>query len=135
MIDQGGGFRDSLCDIGEELCPPDSDSQIALPYFVRAPNQVSALPLSSYGDPRVLILDGGRTQSRYLRDQSRLHRFRRIRMDWKTPRSLLTDQRAFDPAVDQVHVEADYWAVLVLDRGLYDRGSASGKPLLLTLKY
>nr|KAG5697406.1 hypothetical protein BaRGS_008832 [Batillaria attramentaria] len=39
IIDQGGGFRDSLSDVAEELCPTSSDSPIPLPYFNRAPNQ------------------------------------------------------------------------------------------------
>lgn len=41
IIDQGGGFRDSLADMGDELCPTDSDVPVPLPFFVRAPNQVS----------------------------------------------------------------------------------------------
>jgi len=39
IIDQGGGFRDSLSDLGEELCPSDPDAPMALPYFIRSPNQ------------------------------------------------------------------------------------------------
>ncbi|CAL1547476.1 unnamed protein product [Lymnaea stagnalis] len=39
IIDQGGGFRDSLSDIAEELCPSDPDAPMALPFFVRTPNQ------------------------------------------------------------------------------------------------
>ncbi|XP_050401183.2 E3 ubiquitin-protein ligase HECTD3 [Patella vulgata] len=39
IIDQGGGFRDSLSDLAEELCPSTVDSPIPLPYFIRAPNQ------------------------------------------------------------------------------------------------
>ncbi len=39
IIDQGGGFRDTLADIAEELCPTDPDSAVALPLFVRSPNQ------------------------------------------------------------------------------------------------
>lgn len=39
MIDQGGGFRDTLADIAEELCPSDPDSEVALPLFIRSPNQ------------------------------------------------------------------------------------------------
>ncbi|XP_067937945.1 E3 ubiquitin-protein ligase HECTD3-like [Watersipora subatra] len=42
IIDQGGGFRDSLCDIAEELCPTNTYGQLPLPLFVRAPNQVNA---------------------------------------------------------------------------------------------
>lgn len=41
IIDQGGGFRDSLCDMAEELCPPGPDDPMPLPFFIRAPNQVS----------------------------------------------------------------------------------------------
>ena len=40
IIDQGGGFRDSLSDVAEELCPTASDCPVPLPYFIRAPNQV-----------------------------------------------------------------------------------------------
>lgn len=39
IIDQGGGFRDSLSDVAEELCPTSADCPIPLPYFIRAPNQ------------------------------------------------------------------------------------------------
>ena len=39
IIDQGGGFRDSLCDLAEELCPSTSDTNVPLPFFVRSPNQ------------------------------------------------------------------------------------------------
>ncbi|KAK7101258.1 E3 ubiquitin-protein ligase HECTD3-like isoform X2 [Littorina saxatilis] len=39
IIDQGGGFRDSLSDLAEELCPTATDCPIPLPYFIRAPNQ------------------------------------------------------------------------------------------------
>ncbi|CAG5132434.1 unnamed protein product, partial [Candidula unifasciata] len=39
IIDQGGGFRDSLSDIAEELCPSDPDAPMPLPFFVRTPNQ------------------------------------------------------------------------------------------------
>ena len=41
IIDQGGGFRDSLSDVAEELCPTDSEQPVPLPFFVRSPNQVS----------------------------------------------------------------------------------------------
>jgi E3 ubiquitin-protein ligase HECTD3 len=49
IIDQGGGFRDSLSDIAEELCPNTSlDSPVPLPFFIRSPNQVFFLiPLFS----------------------------------------------------------------------------------------
>jgi E3 ubiquitin-protein ligase HECTD3 len=43
IIDQGGGFRDSLSDIAEELCPSDNTSPVPLPFFIRSPNQVSLL--------------------------------------------------------------------------------------------
>lgn len=36
----GGGFRDSLSDISEELCPSSGDVPVPLPFFVRTPNQV-----------------------------------------------------------------------------------------------
>lgn len=39
IIDQGGGFRDSLADMSDELCPSDPDSEVALPLFIRSPNQ------------------------------------------------------------------------------------------------
>jgi E3 ubiquitin-protein ligase HECTD3 len=39
MIDQGGGFRDTLAEIAEELCPSNPDSEVALPLFIRSPNQ------------------------------------------------------------------------------------------------
>lgn len=40
IIDQGGGFRDSLSDVSEELNPTASDVPVPLPYFIRAPNQI-----------------------------------------------------------------------------------------------
>jgi len=43
IIDQGGGFRDSLSDLAEELCPSSSDSPVPLPFFIRTPNQVNNL--------------------------------------------------------------------------------------------
>uniref|UniRef100_A0A7M4FJC7 HECT domain E3 ubiquitin protein ligase 3 n=1 Tax=Crocodylus porosus TaxID=8502 RepID=A0A7M4FJC7_CROPO len=39
IIDQGGGFRDSLADMSEELCPSSADSPVPLPFFVRTSNQ------------------------------------------------------------------------------------------------
>ncbi|XP_030844252.1 E3 ubiquitin-protein ligase HECTD3 [Strongylocentrotus purpuratus] len=39
IIDQGGGFRDSLADLAEELCPTGKDDPIPLPFFIRSPNQ------------------------------------------------------------------------------------------------
>lgn len=36
----GGGFRDSLADMAEELCPSSADDPMPLDYFVRTPNQV-----------------------------------------------------------------------------------------------
>ncbi|XP_025109253.1 E3 ubiquitin-protein ligase HECTD3-like isoform X2 [Pomacea canaliculata] len=39
IIDQGGGFRDSLSDIAEELCPTSAESSLPLSFFIRAPNQ------------------------------------------------------------------------------------------------
>ena len=39
MIDQGGGFRDLLSDLAEELCPSSPDSHVPLSLFIRSPNQ------------------------------------------------------------------------------------------------
>ena len=39
IIDQGGGFRDSLGNLSEELCPPSSEAPVPLPFFLRSPNQ------------------------------------------------------------------------------------------------
>ncbi|XP_043941706.1 E3 ubiquitin-protein ligase HECTD3-like isoform X2 [Protopterus annectens] len=39
MIDGGGGFRESLSDISEELCPSQMDGPLPLPFFVRTSNQ------------------------------------------------------------------------------------------------
>ena len=39
----GGGFRDSLADIAEELCPSSSETPVPLPFFIRSPNQVCNL--------------------------------------------------------------------------------------------
>ncbi|XP_010155129.1 PREDICTED: E3 ubiquitin-protein ligase HECTD3-like, partial [Eurypyga helias] len=39
IIDQGGGFRDSLSDVSEELCPSSSNVPMPLPFFVRTSNQ------------------------------------------------------------------------------------------------
>ncbi len=41
IIDQGGGFRDSLSDLAEELNPVSADATVPLPFFIRSPNQVS----------------------------------------------------------------------------------------------
>ena len=42
IIDQGGGFRDSLSDIAEEMCPNTGlELAVPLPFFIRSPNQVS----------------------------------------------------------------------------------------------
>lgn len=38
-IDQGGGFRDSLAEMAEELCPSSPANSVPLPFFVRSPNQ------------------------------------------------------------------------------------------------
>ena len=38
-IDQGGGFRDSLAEMAEELCPSSPTAPLSLPFFVRSPNQ------------------------------------------------------------------------------------------------
>ncbi|XP_035750075.1 E3 ubiquitin-protein ligase HECTD3 isoform X2 [Egretta garzetta] len=39
VIDGGGGFRDSLSDVSEELCPSLGDVPVPLPFFVRTSNQ------------------------------------------------------------------------------------------------
>ncbi|XP_066534011.1 E3 ubiquitin-protein ligase HECTD3 isoform X2 [Hoplias malabaricus] len=39
IIDQGGGFRDSLADMSEELCPSSSECAMPLPFFTRTSNQ------------------------------------------------------------------------------------------------
>ena len=39
VIDQGGGFRDSLVNLSEELCPPSSEAPVPLPFFLRSSNQ------------------------------------------------------------------------------------------------
>lgn len=41
IIDQGGGFRDSLSDLAEELCPSNTEDPLPLPFFIRTPNHVS----------------------------------------------------------------------------------------------
>ncbi|XP_058031226.1 E3 ubiquitin-protein ligase HECTD3 [Ahaetulla prasina] len=41
IIDQGGGFRDSIADMSEELCPSSSETPVPLPFFVRTSNQGS----------------------------------------------------------------------------------------------
>lgn len=40
IVDQGGGFRDSLADVAEELCPSSTDAPLPLSFFVRSPNQL-----------------------------------------------------------------------------------------------
>ncbi|KAL2301823.1 hypothetical protein Nmel_011222 [Mimus melanotis] len=42
IIDNGGGFRDSLSDVSEELCPSSSDVPVPLPFFVRTSNQANS---------------------------------------------------------------------------------------------
>ena len=39
FIFQGGGFRDSLAEIADELCPPSADMKECLSLFVKTPNQ------------------------------------------------------------------------------------------------
>ncbi|NXC13448.1 HECD3 ligase, partial [Corythaeola cristata] len=39
IIDHGGGFRDSLLDVSEELCPSSGDVPVPLPFFVRTSNK------------------------------------------------------------------------------------------------
>ena len=38
IIDQGGGFRDSLAEIADELCPLDEHIPEILSYFIKTPN-------------------------------------------------------------------------------------------------
>lgn len=38
IIDQGGGFRDSLAELADELCPLDEHIPEILPYFIKTPN-------------------------------------------------------------------------------------------------
>ncbi|XP_020623627.1 uncharacterized protein LOC110061133 [Orbicella faveolata] len=38
IIDQGGGFRDSLAELADELCPPEERIPEILPYLIRTPN-------------------------------------------------------------------------------------------------
>lgn len=40
FVISGGGFRDSLADMSEELCPSSADTPVPLPFFVRTANQV-----------------------------------------------------------------------------------------------
>ncbi|NXX96193.1 HECD3 ligase, partial [Centropus bengalensis] len=39
IFDNGGGFRDTLSDVSEELCPSSGDVPVPLPFFVRTSNQ------------------------------------------------------------------------------------------------
>uniref|UniRef100_A0A8C2WIG5 HECT domain containing 3 n=1 Tax=Cyclopterus lumpus TaxID=8103 RepID=A0A8C2WIG5_CYCLU len=41
IIDQGGGFRDSLADMSEELCPSSAECPMPLSFFSRTSNQGS----------------------------------------------------------------------------------------------
>ena len=44
IIDQGGGFRDLLTEIADELCPPDAAAPFpSTPLFVRSPNQAAGM--------------------------------------------------------------------------------------------
>lgn len=43
IIDQGGGFRDSLTEISEELCPCDVNTEPCLPLFIKTPNHRSGM--------------------------------------------------------------------------------------------
>ncbi|NXU56084.1 HECD3 ligase, partial [Turnix velox] len=42
IIDNGGGFRDTLSDVSEELCPSSGDVPVPLPFFVRTSNQANS---------------------------------------------------------------------------------------------
>ncbi|KAM4655308.1 E3 ubiquitin-protein ligase HECTD3-like isoform 2-T2 [Amazona ochrocephala] len=44
IVDNGGGFRDTLSDVSEELCPSSGNVPVPLPFFVRTSNQILALP-------------------------------------------------------------------------------------------
>ena len=50
VFTSGGGFRDSISDIAEELCPSSMANfqSVPLPYFVRSPNQVRDHLLENY---------------------------------------------------------------------------------------
>ncbi|XP_049602733.1 E3 ubiquitin-protein ligase HECTD3 isoform X1 [Syngnathus scovelli] len=50
IIDQGGGFRDSLADMSEELCPSSAECPMPLPFFTRTSNQ-GALEARDYYVP------------------------------------------------------------------------------------
>ena len=52
----GGGFRDSLADVAEELCPSSTDVPIPLPFFVRSPNQVNQNLFFHTYDPLVRLV-------------------------------------------------------------------------------
>ncbi|XP_062478952.1 E3 ubiquitin-protein ligase HECTD3-like [Pezoporus occidentalis] len=39
IVDNGGGFRDTLSDMSEELCPSSDNVPVPLPFFVRTSNQ------------------------------------------------------------------------------------------------
>ncbi|EDO36112.1 predicted protein, partial [Nematostella vectensis] len=43
IIDQGGGFRESLVEMTDELCPPEFGSLEVLPFFVRTANNKDAV--------------------------------------------------------------------------------------------
>ncbi|KAK7944978.1 hypothetical protein WMY93_000706 [Mugilogobius chulae] len=50
IIDQGGGFRDSLADMSEELCPSSAECPLPLPFFSRTSNE-GALEARDYYVP------------------------------------------------------------------------------------
>ncbi|XP_065529557.1 E3 ubiquitin-protein ligase HECTD3-like [Lathamus discolor] len=39
IVDNGGGFRDTLSDVSEELCPSSDNVPVPLPFFIRTSNQ------------------------------------------------------------------------------------------------
>jgi len=43
IIDQGGGFRDSLAEMAEELCPASPDIKECLNFFIKTPNQKNGI--------------------------------------------------------------------------------------------
>lgn len=64
IIDQGGGFRDSLADMSEELCPSSAECPLPLPFFSRTSNEVSSRDLdykckSLFVNLSFVVLSGG----------------------------------------------------------------------------
>lgn len=57
IIDQGGGFRDSLADMSEELCPSSAECPMPLPFFTRTSNQVTHH--HSFHTVKLVVIGGG----------------------------------------------------------------------------